>query len=240
MTTGINYLSGFATGPRLRASNSTLVLIFAIFAIFVFVLILIKSKGKFSNSSGARASVTSRDVEKINASIELHNDTLHKWNSVTDKMNMNLDRKKREIILARDAQASSALSNLVREFNVIADDVSNYIMRSSFCIDRKDPTGSLYCTDRIKELIVKALAISNTVEELTVEAFDEPHVHSQRRSTFDLSHIELSFFSGCKSKAEVESRYRSLAKAFHPDNKGGDKTMFEELQRQHETKLKEY
>ncbi len=238
MTTGINCLS-FTTGPQLKMLNPTFVLIFAIFAIFVFIFIFVKTKGKF-DAPYARPHVTSHDVSKINASIEIHNDTLHKWNAVTDKMNVNLDKKKREIIMARDARSSSALSNLVREFNVIADDVSNYIMRSSFCIDHKDPAGSIYCTDRINELITKALAISNTVEEMNITVFDESQTYTQHNSTLDLSHIELSFFSGCKNKAEVESRYRSLAKAFHPDNKGGDKTMFEELQRQHEIKLKEY
>lgn len=44
----------------------------------------------------------------------------------------------------------------------------------------------------------------------------------------------LSFFKGCKTKAEANKRYRALAKAFHPDTDCGDETMFNKMKEEYD------
>ena len=44
----------------------------------------------------------------------------------------------------------------------------------------------------------------------------------------------LSFFEGCKTKAEADKRYRALAKAFHPDTGCGDETMFNKMKEEYD------
>lgn len=45
---------------------------------------------------------------------------------------------------------------------------------------------------------------------------------------------DLSFFEGCKTKAEADKRYRALAKAFHPDTGCGDETMFNKMKEEYD------
>lgn len=44
----------------------------------------------------------------------------------------------------------------------------------------------------------------------------------------------LSFFEGCKTKAEADKRYKALAKAFHPDTGCGDETMFNKMKEEYD------
>ena len=45
----------------------------------------------------------------------------------------------------------------------------------------------------------------------------------------------LSFFEGCKTKAEADKRYRALAKAFHPDTGCGDENMFNKMKEEYDS-----
>lgn len=44
----------------------------------------------------------------------------------------------------------------------------------------------------------------------------------------------FSFFEGCKTKTEVDKRYRALAKAFHPDTGCGDEAMFNKMKEEYD------
>lgn len=46
---------------------------------------------------------------------------------------------------------------------------------------------------------------------------------------------DLSFFEGCKTKAEADKRYRALAKAFHPDTGCGDENMFNKMKEEYDS-----
>lgn len=47
------------------------------------------------------------------------------------------------------------------------------------------------------------------------------------------------FFANCSSKEEADALYKSLIKAYHPDNKGGDNDMFIKMQQEYQTICKE-
>lgn len=44
----------------------------------------------------------------------------------------------------------------------------------------------------------------------------------------------FSFFEGCKTKTEANKRYRTLAKAFHPDTGCGDENMFNKMKEEYD------
>lgn len=45
-----------------------------------------------------------------------------------------------------------------------------------------------------------------------------------------------SFFGDCQTKAELDKKYRKLAKVYHPDMPGGDKVTFQKLRDEYERK----
>lgn len=50
----------------------------------------------------------------------------------------------------------------------------------------------------------------------------------------------LSFFSGCSTKEQIQSRYRNLAKIYHPDCATGDAAMFERVKDEYDQLVKQY
>ena len=45
------------------------------------------------------------------------------------------------------------------------------------------------------------------------------------------------FFKGCKTKEELTTRYKSLAKTLHPDAKGGSTEAFQDMKAEYEKLL---
>lgn len=52
------------------------------------------------------------------------------------------------------------------------------------------------------------------------------------------SESKADYFAGCDTKQDVNKRFRSLSKTYHPDT-GGDPEQFKELLRQYEMKMKD-
>lgn len=48
------------------------------------------------------------------------------------------------------------------------------------------------------------------------------------------------FFAGCTTKEQVQQRYRTLAKAYHPDSGSGDTETFEKVQAEYEALMKTF
>ena len=63
-------------------------------------------------------------------------------------------------------------------------------------------------------------------EEDYEEEYEEEPQQEAPRSSFD-------FFAGCRSQADVEKKYRSLVKIYHPDNQGGDTSAIQEINAQY-------
>lgn len=66
------------------------------------------------------------------------------------------------------------------------------------------------------------------------EQFDEDDFDFDNESQPELVNNNLNFFKGCSTKEMADKRYRSLAKAFHPDTGTGDTDLFAELQNEYE------
>ena len=166
--------------------------------------------------------------------IDLHNQTLKRWHILTETTNNALVKKNCELILKRDDGAKRALSEITREFTHYGDEVLEYIKRSSESITARNFGGSIYCTAQANDLMDRAEELTRSISALSVEDFTKEfeNIKPQRDvETFYGSTIFM--FKGCLTREDVDARYKRLAKAFHPDNTGGDKTMFEELQRQY-------
>ncbi|MBR5356693.1 MAG: hypothetical protein IK121_07220 [Lachnospiraceae bacterium] len=207
--------------------NSNLVVTIIILILVTLLVLLLKFLPKPAQNPAFRSA---KEVDKFNLAIEAHNKAGHMWGTISNDMNDILDKKKREIILKRDGQSSSVLANLVNEFNFIADEVNNYMTRSSTCLDARNIPGSEYCMNALSYCFNKANAIVDTVKNMTITDYtgNIPVGITPSKST-----QSMSLFSGCNTKEEIDARYRSLAKAFHPDSRGGDETMFKELEKEY-------
>lgn len=175
----------------------------------------------------------------INSVVDAHNRCIKELNGALEKANVTLINKRREILLKQDKAANDALLQIVDEFNKNSEDIRDYITRSHECLDKTDIAGSTYCINRIKELLNEEACLIHAIEDLQVEdAFKDafaqtPIIHAKNDTP-------NSFFEGCVTKEEYDARYKHLVKAFHPDNMGGDKAMFERLQTEYEQYRKHY
>lgn len=171
----------------------------------------------------------------IHIAIEKHNQCISLWNQVSDEANSALLKKQREIIFKQDSAANDALGQIVREFNKYSDDIADYLRRSNACIDSNDIAGSNYCVDRIQSICTDAKAMINSIKELNVTNVYEDIFDKNRPVHITHSAIQdNALFAGCVTRKALDARYKHLAKAFHPDNIGGDKAMFETLQKEYE------
>ena len=206
------------------------IIIFPLIIIAGAIAMLIKPKPRNDKATSAFYQKT-----PINIAIENHNQCISTWNQISDEANAVLLKKQREIVLNQDAVANNALSQMVNEFNKYSDDISDYLRRSNNCIDSNDIAGSNYCVDKMQNIFINAKAMITSIKELNVtnvykDVFDNKSPVKTSYDAYDNSVL----FAGCTSQKELDARYRHLAKAFHPDNTGGDKTMFEILQKEYE------
>lgn len=174
----------------------------------------------------------------INDAIDKHNACLNTWHKLSEETNSSFIKKRREILFKQDKDASNALVQILNEFNKIDNNIANYIERSLECIQKRDVAGSIYCTGCINDLFNDIQSLTKAMERIEVtdvfnDAFGKVSVTKNVNKT-------ESLFEGCNTKEEIEARYKHLAKAFHPDNAGGDKTMFERLQNEYKELKSKY
>lgn len=81
-------------------------------------------------------------------------------------------------------------------------------------------------------LLLSNLSYVNSSNDDFSKCFEQ----EEKKEYKNVSNISgsLSFFEGCKTKAEANKRYRALAKAFHPDTGCGDETMFNKMKEEYD------
>ena len=76
--------------------------------------------------------------------------------------------------------------------------------------------------EKLYEELRRRKKIEETYENSSTENHKRPEP-SKNGSPKDV------FFEGCKTMEEIEKRYRSLAKVYHPDMPTGDKETFQKI-----------
>ena len=207
-------------------------IIFIIFAIIASIW-AVKTKPKVRKSSTAFYKKT-----PLNSAIDKHNECISRLNRLSEEANEVFLKKRCEIVMKQDKSASMALNDIMDSLNNLIENASYYIRSSSENIDNQSAIGSEYCLKNAEPVLLEIKDMITAIKRLPVtdtyaNVFENMAEHKPTVSKATNGSLD-GLFSGCKTKEEVDARYRHLAKAFHPDNTGGDKTMFENLQKQYQ------
>ena len=198
----------------------SIALIFIIIIATVCILLFVKP-----NTNNKKRTV-SKQYNEIVTTVEYHNTLIQKYNETNQNYMIAMQKKERDIILCNDFDAQEMLQKAVSEYEVTCNIANDYIRRSNECINIRDSAGSLYCLEQLNQTLQDMDCIIRSFEKITPkmqQTYETPTIHAKEEAP------SLQFFTGCNTKEEIEARYRSLAKAFHPDSKGGDETMFRQM-----------
>lgn len=171
----------------------------------------------------------------------LHNDTVAKLKRYDFKVNTALENARRKIILSNDFAALNRLKYYIEEYNHIQAANDDYLSRSLTAIMNDLYYDSEYCLQKIEESIGDLENIITAIENVEIKdagiAEDDFCVEKEPETSSGLYSTTL-FFSNCKTKEELDYRFKSLSKIYHPDNKGGDESLFKALKEDYENAKK--
>ena len=175
----------------------------------------------------------SRPVKSVsNKSIDKFNSIQNTFSETNRETSAILMRKKNEVIMAGDIDAYTRLRFFVDKYNHVSDLIADYLKRSCDCLNQKDYSGSDYCLEQIESYLDELKLYSDSISKIEVKESFEEQQATEPTPEPEQGNIS-SFFDGCSTKEEITARYRSLSKAFHPDNKGGSAIMFNKLQEEY-------
>jgi len=167
--------------------------------------------------------------------INRFNELIKQYNQTNNRYLMELQKTERKIVMCNDFDAQKQFETITFEYERTCNEANEYINRCRTCIEQKDFAGSGYCMEQLLSVLTSMDNIISSLNNITPK-HNEYQFHKQ--SDIDTKTTETNapfqFFIGCKTKEEADVRYRSLAKAFHPDSKGGDETMFLRMQKEYE------
>lgn len=224
----------------------------AIISTFVFVMIAMFYHPKRHKQMKENYSVTDR-----------YNDLAAACNKLSNEYSFALRNKQSEIIIANDVNAGNILRNIVDDANDELSCMTDYMSRAYNCLSQKDNAGALYCIDNAVECKTRVESYISHINAIVVvdrrhtsyderrHTYEETHTYAKRRYTYEETHqteqpqpemvvaSDGSYFNGCSTKEEIDTRYRALAKVFHPDAKAGDEKTFQNINDQYHTLLKQ-
>ena len=196
----------------------SIVLIISIIIATVCALLFVKP-----NPKNRKRTVT-KVYDDLHAAVNRYNELIRQYNQTNESYLITMQKVERNIILCNDFEAQDQLQSLVSEYESVCNVANDYIKRSNGCINEHDVAGAFYCMDSLKNALSKMDNITRSFQKITPKmnhTIEEPKIVEAKPT--------LQFFRGCNSKEEIDARYRSLAKAFHPDCKGGDETLFRQM-----------
>ena len=189
----------------------------AIVATFAFVMILLFYHPK-----------KQKQMMQKNSAIEIYNDAAFTCNRLSNEYSFALRNKQSEIIIANDVQAGKALRDLADDANEELELMADYITRAYECLNKSDVAGMTYCIEHVNDGISRVKAYMTQITSLVVT----DHRRAQKEAEIKIVN-QVSYFDGCSTREEIETRYKALAKVFHPDAKAGDEETFKSINEQY-------
>lgn len=203
----------------------------AIISTFAFVMIALFYHPKRHKQMKENYSVTDR-----------YNDLAAACNKLSNEYSFALRNKQSEIIIANDVNAGNTLRNIADDTNDELSCMTDYMSRAYNCLSQKDNAGALYCIENATECKARIESYISHINAIAV--VDRRHIYEETHQTERLQSETVvtsdgSYFNGCSTKEEIDTRYRALAKVFHPDAKAGDEKTFQNINDQYHTLLKQ-
>lgn len=140
-----------------------------------------------------------------------------------------------------DYHAYESISYLITDNDSYVEECNDYLERAYMCLSSDNPGGVRYCIENAlmsaKELEIAAKKMDAVVIEDCRKTWQQnPPREDESASNTSVQEIDMQgYFSGCNTREELDARYKSLAKAFHPDVKAGNAELFRALQEEYET-----
>ncbi len=157
--------------------------------------------------------------------------------ALTDDYNEALDRFTDLVNAIAESGLLDGNTKLLVEYNSAVDEwrtadkrINNYVNRAYNCESVSERNAILLEGSRYLSRLIRTMDdLGSTYEECKRAYREEMGV-----SAMDM---ELSFFRGCEDMAQLNKRYKSLAKVYHPDTATGDTDTMAAINKEYE-KLK--
>lgn len=165
---------------------------------------------------------------EANLLVSRYNRAVQEYEDVARQLAAKLDN-------THDADARGKANELMTGFeaarNTVFDTLSSMNMDELDAGDIFDVNSRAESSIYDMEEAIKALRYIRPVRH---EIEDEPFDYSKVSST------SVGFFSGCRTKDALKSRYRDLVRAFHPDSGHGDSDTLIKIKEEYEKELATY
>lgn len=201
-------------------------------------------------TSGSRSS-----NEKIQKTINEYENTVNRCNVLIGRICATIEEMKSEYFVS-SADEERAVS-LVKEYNDLHSEMVDCNDRIGFYLEKRNISQYKKYIKRVDCIIAKFQEIYDSLMDVerymqTKEEWDFYHRKNEQASshwdeyqsyeketpTETKTKEKDGFFGGCRSREEIEQRYRALAKVYHPDMPSGDKEMFQKMLEEYERKKK--
>jgi len=170
------------------------------------------------------------------AAANQYNTYLDRVRRINDSFAETLSAKQRLVLLNQDAYAHQKCAYLVDEWNETSEIIQSRLNSVRNHIDTgyyAQVPSQLADLDKDIEYMNGLLQTLKGVEIETVKikmSLPEDKVVSSGSSS-------VSYFDDCKTREDLITRYKALAKVFHPDSKAGNEAIFREIKEQFDSKL---
>jgi len=194
------------------------IIIVAVIVTAVLILIFVKpNPNRVSSKNNALSNMVDR-----------HNRLIKQYNQLNNECMAEIQKLELKIMLCNDVEAQSQMEQVLKSFSMEREVAIDYMNRSNTCLDNRDIAGSSYCLDNMVETLESMNRIIRSLDKITPK--NNMYQDAYQSDTNMQKTSTVQFFNGCYTKEAADARYKSLAKAFHPDSKGGDTEMFRMMQ----------
>lgn len=204
-------------------------IVFLCITLIAFVLVILFVKPNKKNKHGMHTTKQTRSSQ-----VEQYNIYVSQMNKLNSSITTVVNNMVRLATLYNNKEAIRSIGELVEEINKRNDYIDDYFKRAGDCLSAHDTTGCNYCLSAIKADMDVLEELYHKVQDISITKQEEKQINKPKSET----PLSYHFFNGCKNKEDADIRYRNLSKALHPDAKGGDTTLFQEMQNEYERFLK--
>ncbi len=177
--------------------------------------------------------------ETAQIAVNTYNNYCDKIQSISNVFISSLNKIQREIMLNQDGYSHQKCVYLVDEFNTTSDILESKLKEASNCINNKQYRTAIQMLSYLDKELDYLKSLIKTLGEIKIEphSFDNVFGNTNESISEQEEKKPMSYFSDCKSREELITRYRALAKVFHPDAKSGNEKLFREVKEEFDSIL---